>query len=629
MNLTQEKSKENKLPLNNPKQSIINEMSVAKHISSISTNGGIDNRVIDKYTSGDLVRELDLAGKRNAFHLVEKAIGIVALKEFDINSRRMKKFNDSTAKTMILKNKDTEFGKKHSFEKILRSKDPIKEFKQNVPVSDYWAYEDSINRMAAGEKNILTKEDPTFFALSSGTTGKNKLIPVNKSSHAQALKGVMLINGTVSKIIPKADSSHLGINLMRMDDNIHKTSGGIPMGDASSGGLKKMSWMLPLLYTTPIEALTIADKPTANYIHALFGMKDKNLKHITSTFAPYVIQLMKNMEQRWPDLVHSLETGKLPSDLKITPEERRAIEKQIKPDLNRANELRKEFSKGFENIIPRIWPNFSYIGAVTTGSFDVYIPELKKYSGNTPIYNGTYGASEGWMAISNSIQRPKEFALLPGANYYEFIPVENMEDKNPKTVDIKDLKAGKEYEMVITTYSGFYRYRVGDVIKVNNFLHENPVIEFCYRRGTLLNLAGEKVTEKQTKDAMIGFSEKFLNKNDKIVDYTTVADTNTVPPRYKFFIELNSSKQLNNPEVKKNAIDILEHELGKTSYDYSDMRNHRMLSQMDIVFLKPGAFERLTESMRKAGDVKLSNQIKIPRVLKNPNLIKHLENERI
>ena len=35
--------------------------------------------------------------------------------------------------------------------------------------------------------------------------------------------------------------------------------------------------------------------------------------------------------------------------------------------------------------------------------------------------------------------------------------------------------------MVVSTLSGFYRYRFGDVVKVVDFHHKTPVVEFMYR----------------------------------------------------------------------------------------------------------------------------------------------------
>ena len=54
-------------------------------------------------------------------------------------------------------------------------------------------------------------------------------------------------------------------------------------------------------------------------------------------------------------------------------------------------------------------------------------------------------------------------------------------DKNPETLLIDEVEVGKRYEVVLTTESGFYRYRVGDVVEVVDFHHNCPVVQVKYR----------------------------------------------------------------------------------------------------------------------------------------------------
>ena len=49
-----------------------------------------------------------------------------------------------------------------------------------MPITDYSAYEQYINEMLKGEKNILISDEVEYFGHTSGTTGKQKLIPVTK-----------------------------------------------------------------------------------------------------------------------------------------------------------------------------------------------------------------------------------------------------------------------------------------------------------------------------------------------------------------------------------------------------------------------------------------------------------------
>ena len=43
------------------------------------------------------------------------------------------------------------------------------------------------------------------------------------------------------------------------------------------------------------------------------------------------------------------------------------LDRYLKPDKNRAEELRKEFQAGFDGIASRIWPNLRIIRGRTTG----------------------------------------------------------------------------------------------------------------------------------------------------------------------------------------------------------------------------------------------------------------------
>lgn len=57
------------------------------------------------------------------------------------------------------------------------------------------------------------------------------------------------------------------------------------------------------------------------------------------------------------------------------------------------------------------------------------------------------------------------------------------------------LEPGKKYEILLTNLSGFYRYKLKDVIEVVGYHNEAPLIRFAYRKNQLINLAGEKITE--------------------------------------------------------------------------------------------------------------------------------------
>ena len=80
-----------------------------------------------------------------------------------------------------------------------------------------------------------------------------------------------------------------------------------------------------------------------------------------------------------------------------------------------------------------------------------------------------------------------QYILVPGAMFFEFIPIHenNIEEEEKdisKVLFIDQLEIDKSYEIVITNFSGLYRYRMGDVIKIVGYHNASPIIEFQYRK---------------------------------------------------------------------------------------------------------------------------------------------------
>ena len=88
------------------------------------------------------------------------------------------KFQAETFNKLLKKANNTEFGKDHNFSTIKNYKD----FQNQVPIRDYEALKPYVDRVVAGEKNILWPGQPLYFAKTSGTTSGAKYIPITKES---------------------------------------------------------------------------------------------------------------------------------------------------------------------------------------------------------------------------------------------------------------------------------------------------------------------------------------------------------------------------------------------------------------------------------------------------------------
>lgn len=203
----------------------------------------------------------------------------------------------------------------------------------------------------------------------------------------------------------------------------------------------------------------------------------------------------------------------------------------------------------------------------------IRLDKLNYYSGKLPVYSAVYGATEALIGLAVNVNEAT-YVITPRSAYYEFIPIEESDSPKPSTLELKDLRVGEMYEIVVTNFSGFYRYRLEDVVKVVGYYHQSPILEFM-------------------KEAV---------------------------GHYHFYVEIASS------DIKTFQTN-LEHYLEEMNPRYrAGIEGNRIISlKMDKV--QPGTFAKLHQELLQRGAS--LNQVKIPRLVKDAQLIALLEDNRV
>ena len=127
------------------------------------------------------------------------------------------------------------------------------------------------------------------------------------------------------------------------------------------------------------------------------------------------------------------------------------------------------------------------------------------------IYAGTEGgvyATQTWDY--------EDMTFVPNLNFFEFIPEREWfkwqldYSYQPKTILLDEVKAGMNYEIVITNFHGgiMTRYRIGDMVRITSLRNEKlnidiPQMVFHGRADDLINIAGfGRITEKTIEKAI-------------------------------------------------------------------------------------------------------------------------------
>ncbi|XP_077243587.1 putative indole-3-acetic acid-amido synthetase GH3.6 [Tasmannia lanceolata] len=566
--------------------------------------------------------------------MMEKEI----LKEIDECTRDAKRLQLETLRA-ILKHNDNSIYLKSHFNGSDSPIDPDS-FRRLVPISSYDDYADHINRMANGDDSPILSVDPLLcFFYSSGTSSlKPKMIPYfdSKQSKASSNLAHQASSATVRRLFPPRPSINKTLWFLYAG-NVTETKGGIKVMAASAYPFQNdnpNTSRLLSMCISPAQVLRGSDPQQQMYCHLLCGLRDSNsIDGIRAPYAAGLIRAFRLLESKWGQLCEDIEHGSV--TLEITDVTiRNSVEEFLNdPQPNIAKRIRAVCEENkWGGIMSKLWPNLRYVSCVTTGSMEQYYPKLKYYAGDIPLLGGDYFASECAIAINLDRLQPPEltrFVMLPTTAYFEFLPFDTDTGVVAKeTVDFSGVEVGMMYEVVVTTYRGLYRYRLGDIVKVVGFYNSSPQIEYVTRAP---NASCELVTERDLMSAMESVQVMLRDEAlTEVLEFTSFMDLDSSPKHMTIFLEVTGEcvfLQSNSEEsviVLRRYCSFLEGCLGSL---FKVQRMNGDVGPLELSIVKPGSFDVLLQVALENGAP--ANQYKPPKILRNHMIAELLKNSAV
>lgn len=377
-------------------------------------------------------------------------------------------------KALLKKNADTVYGRKYGFGKIRCYRD----FAERVPPTKYEDYEPYIQAMADGAENVLTNERVKLFELTSGSSGGKKLIPYTPSLRREFQRGIKPWLCDIYTKLPEVRTGKSYWSITPVTEGKSRTKAGIPVGfeeDAEYFGRIEQGIMRRIFAVDgSVKFLGDMDRFRAETARQLLNCGSLTLISVWNpTFLTILCDYIRDNS----------------AELSLTlPENRRG-----------------EFlSNAADNRFERIFPELKIISCWADGSAADYIAELRGR------FRGVYIQPKGLLATECFASFPlvgEEGSRL--SVYSHFFEFRRLSDG--KIVTAGKLRRG-EYELMVTTGGGFYRYCIGDIIEVlETYPDRPPRIRFLRRGGASSDMFGEKLTEEFVRGALkkLGISESF------------------------------------------------------------------------------------------------------------------------
>lgn len=482
-----------------------------------------------------------------------KPLEIIIRKEGD--PYRMQK---NTLQKLLKRSMNTAIGDYYNFGKILDSPDPVKAFRDAVPVHDYnsifsrWWY-----RQLNGEAFVSWPGRVKYYALSSGTSeASSKYIPVTPDMIKAMRRTSVRQLVSLSNFNLPTDFFEKGILMLGGSTHL-QYNGTYYEGDLSGINTARIPFWFQHFY-----------KPGKR----ISRERDWNTK-------------LNEIVKKAPEWDIGAIVG-VPAWFQILMEM-----------------IIKKYSL---SNIHDIWPNLTVFchGGV---AFGPYKSGFEKLLARPLTYIETYLASEGFIAYQDIPGTPGMRMVLDNGLFYEFVPFnsDNFDEdnslvQNPVALTIDQVEEGKEYALLLSSVSGAWRYLIGDTIRFTDLSRQEIII--TGRTRHFLNLCGEHLSQENMNRAI-----EMLDNQEQVHvrEFTVAGIKHGSMFAHKWY--LGTDDHLS-PEVASRRID---ENLKLLNDDY---RVERIAAIRDVQaeVLPIRAFY---DWMEKHG--KIGAQRKFPRVMKN------------
>ncbi|MFT3701100.1 MAG: GH3 auxin-responsive promoter family protein [Agriterribacter sp.] len=459
-------------------------------------------------------------------------------------------------KELVKTGKKTVFGKDHQFNNI----NNYAEFSGLVPLRDYEGFKPYIELIKQGKHNILWKGQPIYFAKTSGTTSGAKYIPITKESvdnHFETARNAFFCYMSETENYACADGKMIFLSGSPVLERV----GGIPTGRLSG----------------------ISNHLIPRYLR-------------TNQLPSYETNCIEDWETKLDKIV----------------------EETIDQDMTMISGIPPWMQMYFDRLIEKsgkkikdIFPNFSVMvqGGV---NFEPYKAKLFESIGKQIDTIETFPASEGFFAFQDS---QKTEGLLLNTNFgifFEFVPINEIQQPNPKRLSLKDVQLGENYALIINSNAGLWGYNLGDTVK---FVSLDPYrIVVTGRIKHFISAFGEHVIGEEVEYSLMKAAEK---EGLKITEFTVapMVEQGKGKSYHEWFVEFeNTPGSVNDFSLQ------VDNNLRQKNIYYDDLINGNILQTLKIRTVRKNGF---IDYMKSIG--KLGGQNKVPRLSNNREIADELK----
>ena len=485
-----------------------------------------------------------------------------------------KKVQERRLQTHLQRNADSTYGREHGFARIRTYAD----FAARVPIQTYEELRPYVERVMAGETHALLgrRQRVFMFAMTSGSTDQPKYVPVTPAFLREHCRGWHAFGGKAMLDHPQA---FLRPILQVVSPMTHeRTANGIPCGAISGLLAARQKTVVRRYYAAPPRTSDI-DDPEARYYTMMRFAVPRDVGWIVTASPATPIKLARSASSHADRLIRDIHDGTLQPPTNIPREVQETLVAGLRPDRASAKRLAALLDE-HDELLPKHYWRLAFLANWTGGTLGLHLQDFPRYFGETPVRDIGLLATEGRVSIGLEDGTPTGLLDIEGG-FFEFLDAD-AHDRDPASIRrCHELLPVCEYRVVMTTSAGFYRYDLGDRVRVRGFVGEAPVLEFLHRGAFVSSITGEKLTEWQATNAFGRACDALGLTARNFVLAPAWSD----PPFYRLHLDTRVE------DVDRLA-DSVDHHLSAMNLEYSSKRSSGRLGPVTVNRLPNGILAR-------------------------------------
>lgn len=483
---------------------------------------------------------------------------------------------------LLVANRETRFGIEHGFKDIRDHKELL----ARVPVQEYEMLRPYVDEQRSSGSPALTAEPPLFYAQTSGTTGKPKLIPITRLSLSMHQAEQALFSYLQFRACPEAFAGKaLGIMGAAVEGRLDS---GHAVGSVSGHLYRSLPRFVQSRFVVPPEVSSIQNYDLKYLVILRLALSQPGVTYMGSPNPTTFLRMLEILNERRDLLLDSLSTGTFDALDREGAELRAVVARRLTPDPALAARLGRMGRLTFADV----WPGIRLVTTWTGGSCGIALDRLRsELPAACRIMELGYQATECRGTIALEADSPGGLPPLHH-HFFEFVRQEDWDSGRSGFLTLEQLETGRRYYILITTAAGLYRYFMNDLVEVTGHFHRTPLLRFVQKGKGVTSLTGEKLYEAQIIEAVRDAGAQWELKPSF---FLLVADEQH--STYRLFIELNDA----DPKDALALAAAVDHRLGELNIEYHAKRTSGRLGPLSVAWLARGAAEAYKSAAVRAG----------------------------